>query len=552
MYNVKTKYWRYILLALLLTGFVLIGSRVYAEVTFRPAPYQDTVNGRNSYVYNPAIGHPVTAEKSAFINEIKDYAMIARDQWGVPASAVIGMACVESGYGFTRIAYYANNLFGLKIWAYNPSGGWQLKGQPDEDGGQVRVTANYGYDRKVFDESYRRDNWYRAFGTRQDAVNYLAGTLLQNSRYKPARDNYQYRINNGWTYINASRQYCYDIAQAGYNHLGGSYYRDKIAKVMDEYNLYQYDDPSVQPSDPPVSAPDELPWVSPIAISPISTDGLYISGTVTLSVTAGDDKGISKVEFYSADGAYLIGTDTSAPYTVNWATDPWVVNGEQKVKVIAYDTANQTAGAGRTVYVSNNVLPTVGPINVSPVWEDYYVWGDVTISVTANDDQSISKVEFYSNNGSYLIAADTTYPYSANWATSPWVTNGEQTLKVIAYDSDGQTASTTRTIYVANNQAPVVSDIEITPVSEDGYYVWSDVTISVSVTDPNGSSDISKVEFYSADGAYLIGTDTTAPYTVNWATYPWVSNGPQVLRVKATDKAGNTTEVMRTVNVANQ
>lgn len=539
------------LVGLICLAVLLIDANVFAAVTFRPAPYQDTVNGRNSYVYNPAVDHPTSTEKTTFMNDIKDSALIARDQYGVPASAIMGMAAVESGYGFTQIAYYANNLFGLKVWAYNPAGAWQLKGQPDEDSGQVRVITNYGYDRKVFDESYRRDNWYRAFATRKEAIDYLAGTLLLNSRYKPARDNYQYRIKNGWSYQSASKQYCYDIAQAGYNHLGGSYYMNKIGAVMDQLNLYQYDNPTIKPTNPPTTT-DNVPWVSPINVTPISSDGLNISGTVTLAVTAGDDKGISKVEFYSADGAYLIATDTTVPYSISWETNPWVANGEQKLKVVAYDTANQSAAATRTVYVCNNVPPTVGTLTVSPVSDNYYVWGDVAISINASDDKGISKVEFYSQNGSYLIATDTTAPYSVNWATNPWVNNGEQVLKAIAYDTDGKTASTTKTVYVANNLPPEISQIEVSPVSTDGYYVWRDVTISVTVTDPNGASDISKVEFYSADGAYLIATKTAAPYSITWVTYPYVPNGTQILRVKAYDKAGHTTEVSRTVNVSNQ
>lgn len=221
-------------------AMLLISANVYAAVTFAPAPYQDPVNGRNSYTYNPALNHPTSTDQSAFIADMKVYAMYAQQQWGVPASVIIGMAAVESGYGFTQIAYYANNLFGMKVWGAQ-AGAWQLKGQPDENGGTDKILTDYGYDRKIFDESSRPDNWYRAFASRQDAVNYLAGNLLQNYRYKPALTNYLYRIKSGWSLRDAARQYCYDIAQAGYNHLGGAYYQNKIGTVMDAWNLYQYD-----------------------------------------------------------------------------------------------------------------------------------------------------------------------------------------------------------------------------------------------------------------------------------------------------------------------
>ncbi|MDQ1002886.1 hypothetical protein QFZ28_003286 [Neobacillus niacini] len=107
------------------------------------------------------------------------------------------------------------------------------------------------------------------------------------------------------------------------------------------------------------SAPavDQPPLVSSIQVSPIASDGQTIGGTVTLSVNAIDDKGISKVEFYSNNGGYLIGTRTSAPFSLNWATDPWVPDGSQTLKVIVYDTANQTTQVSKTVIVKNAVTP---------------------------------------------------------------------------------------------------------------------------------------------------------------------------------------------------
>jgi flagellum-specific peptidoglycan hydrolase FlgJ len=104
------------------------------------------------------------------ISNIKNAAISASSIYGIPASAIIGMACVEGGYGFTRSAYYANNIFGIKVWAQNPAKGWQLKGQPDENEGRVPVIASYGQDRRVFKEDARYDNWYRRFPSRTEAI----------------------------------------------------------------------------------------------------------------------------------------------------------------------------------------------------------------------------------------------------------------------------------------------------------------------------------------------------------------------------------------------
>lgn len=552
--------WIRFLAVLSLIVAIFIGTRAYASVTFKPAPFEDSTVGRNSFTYSPALNHPTSAEKQAFIAEVKDYAIQASNRWGIPASAIIGMAAAESGFGFTRIAYYANNLFGLKIWDYNPADAWQLKGQPDEDGGRVAILQDYGYDRKVFDESYRRDNWYRAFNSRAEAVNYLAGTVLQTRRYQPARDQYQYRIKNGWTLSHASKQYCYDIAQAGFNHLGGSYYRTKIGDFMDEFDLYQYDvqevttpTPTTSPEPAPSPTPtvDQSPWISTVHVSPMAVDGKTVSGTVTISVAAGDDKGVAKVEFYSSNGGYRLGTDITSPYSVSWSTSPWVPNGEQILKVVAYDTAGNTVSATKVVNVQNSSSPAISGITVSPLSEGKYVRDIVTISATVSNTSEVSKVEFYSSNGAYRIGTDTTAPYTIQWATAPWVKDGENILKVIVYSRDGKSTSMLKTVYVDNNRPPLVNRIDFSP-NTNGYYVWRDVTITASVSDPDGSSDIAKVEFFSSDGKYLIGSDATAPYSVVWHTYPWVPNGPQVIRVKVYDKSGNVAILTKNVYVANK
>lgn len=92
-------------------------------------PFEDEKSGRNSNAYLSTQEYPSTKMKEDFINEISTYAMKANEQWGIPASAIIGMAALESGYGTTRIAVNANNLFGVKVWGYNPKNAWQLKGQ---------------------------------------------------------------------------------------------------------------------------------------------------------------------------------------------------------------------------------------------------------------------------------------------------------------------------------------------------------------------------------------------------------------------------------------
>ncbi|MDW0117495.1 S-layer homology domain-containing protein [Sporosarcina thermotolerans] len=204
-------------------------------------PFENKEAGRNSNAYMPTY-NPSMNDRVNFINEISNYAKEVSAKWGIPASAIIGMAVIESGYGTTRIAVNANNIFGIKIWVTNPNKGWQLKGQPDENNGTVPVLSDFGVDRIIYDETNRVDNWYRMFSSRKEAVDYLGGTFLLNKRYGFAKTNYENNLNKGWNYERASKQYIYDIATAGYNHLGGDYYRNAVGKIMDEWNLYEHDE----------------------------------------------------------------------------------------------------------------------------------------------------------------------------------------------------------------------------------------------------------------------------------------------------------------------
>ena len=79
--------------------------------------------------------------------------------------------------------------------------------------------------------------------------------------------------------------------------------------------------------------------------------GATLTGTVTVSASASDNVGVTKIEFYA--GSTLIGTDTTAPYSLSWNTTG-VANGTYSLTSKAYDAAgNVGTSAARSVTVSN-------------------------------------------------------------------------------------------------------------------------------------------------------------------------------------------------------
>ena len=84
--------------------------------------------------------------------------------------------------------------------------------------------------------------------------------------------------------------------------------------------------------------------------SPVN--GATVSGTITVSATASDNVGVTRVELF-VDGS-LAGTDTSSPYSFSWNTTG-VPNGSHSLQTRAYDAAgNVGSSAVVTVTVSNS------------------------------------------------------------------------------------------------------------------------------------------------------------------------------------------------------
>ncbi|ADV68760.1 chitinase [Deinococcus maricopensis] len=90
---------------------------------------------------------------------------------------------------------------------------------------------------------------------------------------------------------------------------------------------------------------------------------LTSAGNVTLTATAADNVGVSKVEFYR--GTTLLATDTSSPYSATDAFSSSAQNGSYSYTAKAYDAAGNTrtsAAAPVTVNLTPTTPPTSGAL----------------------------------------------------------------------------------------------------------------------------------------------------------------------------------------------
>jgi serine protease len=121
-------------------------------------------------------------------------------------------------------------------------------------------------------------------------------------------------------------------------------------------------------------------------------NGATVSGIVSLTATASDDVGVAEVRFFADDA--LVGTDTTAPYGVNWDADAAGV-GSHRI------TASASDGAGNV----GNAVPvdvTVAGDTTAPVISSVAV-GSITTSSAritwATNEGATSQVEYGTTTG---------------------------------------------------------------------------------------------------------------------------------------------------------
>lgn len=199
------------------------------------------------------------------------------------------------------------------------------------------------------------------------------------------------------------------------------------------------------------------------------------------------------------------------------------------------------ADGSNQVNLSNNSVGDYGPnssgvlVNTPPTVSitspangaSFTAPANITVTANATDsDGSVSRVDFY--RGTSLIGTATTSPYSISWNN---VGGGSYSLTARATDNLGAT-TTSNPVNITVNAPPTVSIT--TPVNGASFNAPANITITANATDSDGS--VSRVDFYQ--GATLIGSGTSSPYTMSWNN---VAAGSHSLTARATDNLGATT-----------
>ena len=245
-----------------------------------------------------------------------------------------------------------------------------------------------------------------------------------------------------------------------------NYFRVR-AEGDDDDDLSPYSETvTVAGTPPPDRTPPTVTLLSP-------ANGSELSGTISISGTAGDNIALSRVEVSIDAGAFAQASGLSNwSYGINTLT---LSNGTHAIAVRAVDTSSNTASMSITINVQNVVIPPpdTTPPNLSigsPV-NGSSVSASISISGTAADNVSLSRVEVSVDAGAFAQASGlSNWSYGINTLT---LSNGTHAIAVRAVDTSSNTASSSITVNVQNQATPPPEPPPISATLDPGIRVLS-------------------------------------------------------------------------------
>lgn len=184
----------------------------------------------------------------------------------------------------------------------------------------------------------------------------------------------------------------------------------------------------------PLPPPDTSP---PVVAITSPADGAGVTGSITVSASASDNIGVSKVELY-LDGV-LFAADALAPYTFTWDTTK-SSDGVHTLTARAYDAAgNQAASNPVRVTVSNVAADTTPPaVAITAPSSGDTVTKVAKVTVQASDNNLVSAVDILIDG---KLVQTTATNASAVTVSYSWNTRkdgaGPHTLSAAARDAAG-------------------------------------------------------------------------------------------------------------------
>ena len=216
--------------------------------------------------------------------------------------------------------------------------------------------------------------------------------------------------------------------------------------------------------------------------------------------------------------------------------------------VTTIDDNTPSLGASLKLYVKETTAPTI--TITAPTANQYLGTATPEISFTITDETNGSGVAIntlkivvdgttYTNTSSGVVATAITNGYSVKFTPSTALKDGAHTVKVTVADNDGNSATSSTISFTTDTTAPTLA---VTNPSTDGSYV-SEAGLTVTGTTSDSTSGVPTITIK------LNGTDqgSVAVSNGSFSKPITLASGTNTIVVTATDKAGRTTTITRTI-----
>jgi subtilisin family serine protease len=183
-------------------------------------------------------------------------------------------------------------------------------------------------------------------------------------------------------------------------------------------------------------------------VSIASPTGGTVTGTVTVSINASDNIGVTRVDL-RVNGA-TVGSTNVSPYKLAWNSTS-VANGTATLSATAYDAAGNSRTSSNVSVNVSNTTPTAAADTTPPVLSitnptnGATVSGKVNITTSASDNSGASGIRQSLYINGTLIATVTGATMKYGWNTSK-IARGTYAIKVIASDQAGNSSTAQVTV----------------------------------------------------------------------------------------------------------
>jgi hypothetical protein len=233
------------------------------------------------------------------------------------------------------------------------------------------------------------------------------------------------------------------------------------------------------------------------ATGPAPGTAIIEGTTFTITATASDDVGVTRVEFF-VDGV-SVGVDTTAPYAVTTPLSVGEDGTPVTIRAVATDTANQSTPAEIIVTRRDDQPPTVAL--TAPTAGTNVVEGTtLTLRADASDDVGVRQVAFFVDG--VLVGTTTTAPYAVQHRFGSGTAGTQRSIRAVATDTAAQTSQAEVTVTLQDDNVRP-SAVRITAPNNGAIVSLGDSDVAIIIDTSGSTANLSGAD---VDGDGVVDT----------------------------------------------